>query len=41
MSKRDIIKLIKNSDFHFLGIFIVAAIAGIILILSLQQLFVF
>lgn len=41
MSKQDIIKLIKNSEVRLIGIFILAAVAGIILILSLQRLFVF
>ena len=38
MSKQDIIKLINNPNFRFLGLFVFAAVAGIILILSLARL---
>ncbi|WP_281169084.1 hypothetical protein [Salinimicrobium terrae] len=38
MSKHDIIKLINNSNVRFIGLFILAAVAGIILILSLHRL---
>ncbi|MCY2685889.1 MULTISPECIES: hypothetical protein [Salinimicrobium] len=41
MSKKDIIKLIKNSDVPCIGLFVLAAVAGIVLILSLHRLWFF
>ena len=38
MSKQDIIKLFNNSNARFVGLFLLAAVAGIILILSLSRL---
>ncbi|MCX2837275.1 hypothetical protein OQ279_03850 [Salinimicrobium sp. MT39] len=38
MSKRDLIKLFNNSNVRFIALFLFAAVAGIFLILSLNQL---